>query len=244
MSIPPPSYEPAPPLGPEPPPNVPSWSQRAAYQPLDGRLRLLKVVLLAIAALSVIAAVFDVLEIRLMNQVIGGKDVSDAAFDASDARQAAIGWLQTVGVVAGAIAFILWMHRAYQNTDVVAPGTRRYGHGWAIGGWFVPILNLWRPKQVANDIAHAGGRSDDPSGKLALWWTLWLVSSLLANAARQMTNGAQTPEAYRSGAIAYLVSDGLTVVAAFVAISVAATLTYRLNRRAAEDLGGAGRLAA
>ncbi len=41
--------------------------------------------------------------------------------------------------------------------DAVAPTERRYGHGWAIGGWFVPILNFWRPMQVVNDVWRAGG---------------------------------------------------------------------------------------
>ena len=54
------------------------------------------------------------------------------------------------------MVFIRWLSRAYKNLDVAAPGFRRYGHGWAIGSWFVPFLNLWRPKEIINDI-HRGG---------------------------------------------------------------------------------------
>src|SRR5215213_2684690 len=36
---------------------------------------------------------------------------------------------------------------------------RRYGTGWALGSWFVPILNAWRPKQIINDIWHQSGLS-------------------------------------------------------------------------------------
>ena len=49
----------------------------------------------------------------------------------------------------------MWMFRAYNNVDAVAPGARRYDGGWAIGSWFVPILNLFRPKQIINDIWRA-----------------------------------------------------------------------------------------
>ncbi len=129
MSEPPPSYEPAPPL----PPSTPWSAVRATYQPLDGRLKALKIVFIVIAGISALAAISDVLEILLMNQLVAGEDVSDATLDANDARQGLFGMLQLLGVVGGAIVFIMWFHRAYENSDVVAHGTPRYSAGWAIG---------------------------------------------------------------------------------------------------------------
>jgi hypothetical protein len=237
MSMPPPSYpsdppsEPPsyPPQGPPPP-----GAQTFYYQPLEGRLQALKIVFYLIAGISVLAAFSDVLEILLLNQLIAGEDVSDARIDANDIRQGLAGSVQTLALVGGAIAFILWLHRAYQNTDAVAPGVRRYGHGWAIGAWFVPFLNLWRPKQIVNDLWNAGGDGREPSGVVQAWWALWILTNFVANIATRAAFSGDTNEDIRGGSYAYLVSDLLDAAAAILAIAVATKITERLNAQAAK----------
>lgn len=55
-------------------------------------------------------------------------------------------------LIAKDFAFLVWFWLAYRNLDALDL-RRRYGTGWAIGGWFVPFLNLARPKQVAAVLA-------------------------------------------------------------------------------------------
>jgi Domain of unknown function (DUF4328) len=201
--------------------------------PLDGRRRAVTLVFVGIAALSAVAAVSDLSELRLLGRLIDGEPVTDSEIDSSDTRQAAIGGLQGLAFIAGAVVFIVWMHGAYKHLD---PAERRYGAGWAIGGWFVPILNLWRPKQIVNDIWRAGGRdaSDKEPGWLLLsWWLIFLVANWAANVGVR-TLGDDTWEELRTGTIAYLISDSLDVVGAILAIVVVRTATDRLDRRAAE----------
>ena len=56
--------------------------------------------------------------------------------------------------------------------------------GWAIGSWFIPIFNLFRPKQIANDLyrvtaggkLHAEGADQRASGNpLSRWWAVWIL---------------------------------------------------------------------
>jgi hypothetical protein len=87
-----------------------------------------------------------------------------------------------------ALAFIFWFHRAYRN--LIRTGIRdvRYGPGWAIGGWFIPLFNLVRPKQVANDIwkgsASAGTIGTARWREIALpglinwWWGVWIFGGV------------------------------------------------------------------
>ena len=72
----------------------------------------------------------DVLEIRLLTRLIDGAEVTASEADANDNRQAAIGILQTLALIARAVVLIVWMHRAYKNLD---PAERRHGTGWAMG---------------------------------------------------------------------------------------------------------------
>jgi hypothetical protein len=115
------------------------------------------VVFVALVAISVVARVFDILEVRLMDRIVTGEGITEAEATAIDNRQAVMGVIQFAAYIAGAIVFIRWLHAAYRNADVVAPGVRRYGHGWAIGSWFVPFLNLWRPKPARSSRSSSCG---------------------------------------------------------------------------------------
>ena len=64
----------------------------------------------------------------------------------------------------------------------------RFGAGWSIGAWFIPIFNLWRPKQIANDIWRGGDpAARDNSAWAALrvsplvhwWWALYLLAGMI-----------------------------------------------------------------
>ena len=206
-----------------------------SYAPLDGRRQAVLVVFVAIALISIAATVSDLLEIDLMNRVVDGGSSSDADATANDSRQSIVGVIQFASLIAGAIVFIRWLTAANRNADVVAPGTRRYGHGWAIGSWFVPILSLWRPKQIVNDVWRAGGRDAadaEPGALLALWWAAVIISNWLANVSARTVFGEQTAEEIRNGDVALAISDGIDIVGAILAILVVRAVSDRLDDRA------------
>src|SRR3954451_5754378 len=126
------------------------------YESLDGRLKALRIVFALMAVAALVACVFDYFEGSLMDRLIDGENVSDAELSADDSRQGIIGMLGFALYIVCIVVFLRWLHRAYKNLDAVAPTQRRYGTGWAIGGWFVPFLNLWRPKEIINDIWRSG----------------------------------------------------------------------------------------
>jgi hypothetical protein len=203
-----------------------------SYVPLDGRRQAVTIVFAGIAVVSVAAVVIDILDVSILNRLIAGETVTDAELNADDGRMRLVGLLQFAAYIAGAVVFIRWMHRAYLNVDAVAPQERRYGHGWAIGSWFVPFLNLWRPKQIANDIWRAGG-SDEPGALLWFWWAVYLVSGWAGNIALRSYLHDDTPEELRTGTIAYMISDGFDVVGAILALFVVRAASDRLDGRAA-----------
>jgi hypothetical protein len=208
-----------------------------SYEPLDGRQQAVEVVFIALVAISIVACVFDILEVQLMDRIVTGDTVTEAEAAANDNRQGIIGVIQFAAYVAGAIVFIRWLRAAYRNSDVIAPGARRYGHGWAIGSWFVPFLNLWRPKQIVNDVWRAGGHDandTEPGGLLVAWWTAFILSGWAANIALRGVFDDQTPEDLRDSSIALAISDGIDIFGAILAIFVVRAATDRLDGRAAE----------
>jgi hypothetical protein len=201
------------------------------YAPLGGRLIALKVVFGLMIALTVGAIVSDAMEIALLQRLIDGQDVSDAELVANDDRQGLIGSAQLVLFLAAVVTFIMWLYRAYQNVDAVKPGGRRHSHGWAIGAWFVPILNLFRPKQIVNDIWWAADERPQWSALAWAWWTVFLISGFFDRVVVRSNLTAETPEEFKSAAVTMLVGDSLALVGAVLALLLAIHATRRLDAR-------------
>jgi hypothetical protein len=81
----------------------------------------------------------------------------------------------------------LWTRRLYGNLRALGAQDLRFGEGWALGGWFVPFLNLVRPKQIVDDIWRASDPVRRPeeawdqrplSNLLHWWWFFWVVLCL------------------------------------------------------------------
>jgi hypothetical protein len=213
-----------------------------AWQPIAGRAKAVLVLLFIGVAVALGAAVSDILEIDLLNRIDAGELVSDSETTNNDNRQAAIGLLQLGVGIATAVLFIMWFSRAYRNVERLGARPLRYKPGWAIGAWFVPILNLFRPKQIANDIWRGSDPDMGPNpapgvwhdgpipGLLfALWWLLWLVSGLSVGPG---ILPGDTVDEIRAQTIRYLVSDVATIPAAFLCAAVVGRTTRRQEARA------------
>jgi hypothetical protein len=201
------------------------------YAPLGGRLKALVIAFALMTVVLLVSALFGVLEIALVNRLIAGEEVPNADLIANDERNALLVWVWWPVRIACIVTFITWMYRAYHNVAAVEPGGRRFEPGWAIGGWFVPFLAMWRPKQIMNDIWRAG----DTHQAFAIgtaWWALWLFSIPYGWITSGSYRRAETPEELRSASTALLVGDLIAVATAVLAIVVAVQATRRLDRRA------------
>ncbi|MGO4750817.1 DUF4328 domain-containing protein [Streptomyces sp. 2MCAF27] len=84
-------------------------------------------------------------------------------------------------MVAIAVVWAIWFRRLRLNAEAFAPGQHRFGSGWAAGSWFTPVVNLWFPKQIANDIWRASspqGPHNVRRGLLNGWWVTWIVAAV------------------------------------------------------------------
>ncbi|WP_240796282.1 DUF4328 domain-containing protein [Streptomyces sp. RFCAC02] len=180
---------PAQPGGPVPPPGaaypVPYVvtgppAHFSGAQGLSTALSVLLGIAIAIWGLGIIGG------IRMVNVVNDLQDYGGwATIDWAEADDALDFWqgtaaFQGLGLLAIGIVFIVWFHRCRVNAEVFDPVGQRLGRGWAIGSWFVPVVCLWFPKQIANDIWRSstpwGG--DPRLGPVTSWWTLWLCTAL------------------------------------------------------------------
>jgi hypothetical protein len=175
------------------------------------------------AGISLVAAIGDFAEQRMYQRMIDGGFVSHAETQASDDRQALIGLAQGAILLTTAVLFILWLRRCYANLDGLG-GRRRYSVRWAIWGWFVPVMSLWRPKQIVNDLLSCDPR---PHSRTIVnwWWAFFLVSNWVAGSSARLLFGDSTPQDLHDAAVARAVSDVIQIGGAVLAVLVVRRLT-------------------
>ncbi|MFE1173817.1 DUF4328 domain-containing protein [Streptomyces sp. NPDC058773] len=159
--------------------------------------------------------------------------VTSQEIDQTDSLYQASGILQVAATLATAVVFILWFHRARVNAEVFAPEYHEKARGWAIWGWFVPVVNLWFPRRVAIDIWNAS--ADESTGSRALlnwWWALWVANLLFGRLAGQRYAKAGTPDEIKGAIAGLMASDVLSVLAAVLAVLFVRRLTRMQHEKA------------
>jgi len=208
-------------------------STRRPFQPLGGRAASATAVFGLLLVLDVVAVGASFLEVGLLDRVAAGENVTDAQWEANDTRQMMIGLGQFGLWVACAVTFIRWLHRGYVNMDAISPPYRRFDTGWAIGAWFVPFLNLWRPKQIVNDVWRSGlPSSQGPPWWLGVWWAGWIVSNILGRIAFPELGENPTLEEMRQDSVNYMISDGFDIAVLALAIVTIRVITTRQEAKA------------
>lgn len=177
----------------------------------------------AVIILIIITTVLDIVNTVAdwtLGDVAAGYVEGTAAQASAAAALLMLLWIWLVAYVLAGITFIVWMYWARLNSHATAS---RHQHKWApmwvILGWLIPIVNLFVPQAVMQDIWRASDRSQGTlalqlrprSGLVTAWWSCWIVSFVLAYVGARL----QTDQAVWS-----TLSTAVTVAAAVLAIQI------------------------
>ncbi|MFJ9761127.1 DUF4328 domain-containing protein [Streptomyces sp. NPDC101149] len=163
----------------------------------------------------------------------GASGVGERA-ERADSLYSSVGLLQTSVLLTCVVVFLCWFHRVRVNAEVFSPFGHAKKRGWAIGAWFVPIVNLWFPRRITLDIWDASSPWDTPRshGLVDAWWTLWLLSVLTNRSGSFAYRSADTAEEIRGAVRQVLVADVVDAAAAVLAILVVLRLTRMQHEKA------------
>lgn len=125
-----------------------------------------------------------------------------------------------------AIVFVVWTYRAAGNLRAIGAADPKISPGWAIGWYFVPLLNFWKPYQAMKRIADASERPFAPqlaasNPVLPVWWTGWIIGLLLSRGVDNWLRQVDRPtfEDLRLYA-------GLTMLSVLASVASAAALFF------------------
>ncbi|WP_017665762.1 DUF4328 domain-containing protein [Porphyrobacter sp. AAP82] len=94
--------------------------------------------------------------------------------------------------IASVIAISMWIYRAHANLHEAGLPALKFSPGWAVGWYFIPIANLFKPFQAMRELwtdSHqtSDSFSADPPGNLGAWWGLWIVGNILGNISTRLS---------------------------------------------------------
>ena len=148
------------------------------------------------------------------------------------------------------VLFCMWLHRVVRNMPILGAPDPRWTPGQAVGRCFLPFINLAHPLFSVID----AWRASDPSTLQAIqpirlarpvpllivgWWTAWLAGRILALISNPMTSSRDLGTV-AAGAMFGAIANGVTIVAAGLAIMVVFELTKRQDLK--HELIASGRL--
>ncbi|MFC8130066.1 DUF4328 domain-containing protein [Streptomyces sp. NPDC057302] len=191
----------------------------------------------------------DVMDDLIESRFTAGYGATELVRDAerADTMYAVSGWLQTAALVATCVVFLCWFHRVRVNAEVFEPHIHSKTRGWTVGGWFVPVVNLWFPRRIALDIWDASGDRSvaldrtmtlgDPTTRATHplingWWTLWVASLLVGRWAASGYWAAEEADEIDAAISRMMFADVLHIAAAVMAILFVRRLTRMQEAKA------------
>ena len=145
--------------------------------------------------------------------------------------------------IATVVFFLIWLHRSYVNLAAIPGAEQPAAPGWAVGVWFVPIVNLFLPLKIVNDLYRAsdpvnlGGESVISYGGApaahGVWWGFWIVGNILGQISFRLMIDAETAEQVSIATIIDIFSSMCAVIAAYLIFKIVGEITTRQ-----EEIGG------
>lgn len=139
----------------------------------------------------------------------------------------------TVVTVLAVVAFMMWTYNARLNAESLAPD-HRLGRGWVVFGWIVPVVSLWFPKTVVDDIWRASDprlrdiplRARPRPALTTRWWTAYLLMWFLdLSYLNVYENGRITVDSV----LTLAVLNTLAAAVGIVAVVLVAQVIRRIN---------------
>ena len=218
--------------------------RRRRFTPGGGLALVVKVMLALNLLASIVILGSQFMQYQLATRLVDGVNVPFAELQSNNTRQMILRILHFVVYAATGIIFVVWFHGVHVNLEALGARDLTYTSGWAAGCWFVPILNLFRPVQIAQEIwrnsdpstvapDETGFRTAEDSSLIGFWWASWIVSLVLSQITMLMTRNVNSPESLQTATLVAMIAEAVRVVAAILALALVNAINARQMARAA-----------
>jgi hypothetical protein len=163
------------------------------YRSIQGLTRVLVTLLAASAVVAVLGIVSSLMQLDLLS-----RSYTSVEATANDARQQLIASSSAVLILVTFVLFAIWIVRAHRNLPGLGGERLDVSPGWALGWFFVPIANLWKPYKAMRTLwkaSHDGPRWDleEVPWWFTMWWVVWLIAGALSRVADGLSRSETIP---------------------------------------------------
>ncbi len=181
------------------------------------------VVLVTLIVILIVAYFF----IDFLYSIADGVEYSASAFADIDRLADILSMSHIVISIISFILFTIWFYKSYANLENVVDNLE-HKKGWIIGAWFVPIVNLYKPYKIMQDMyLKAQGilnykesyHKDSISTRvIAWWWALYLISAFSSKISDVILKDPQSMDTLFTGVYIGVASE--IVAVAYVVLSI------------------------
>lgn len=149
------------------------------------------------------------------------------------------GLAQLGGLLASVVLVCMWTFRAMKNLHIVRAPAATMSPGWAVGWYFIPFANLWKPLegmlQIWRESHRLAGKPDRVAAYVGWWWATWIISNILANISLRLTGFAEPLPTYDVGLLVATLGGGLSVICGLLLLRTTEQIT-----KAQAEMGDGG----
>jgi hypothetical protein len=186
---------------------------------LEARAKIATIVLWVFAAVSVLTAGCELLEASGMIDIETGSGMLVLA--------AGLVYLAyTATFIASVVVVAMWIHRAHANLHDAGVDGLEFTPGWAVGWYFIPFANLFKPFQSMRELWTAShGENNQFAGEtpseVKTWWAAWIIGNILSTvSARILLMGEGGANSVMVGNAVGVAGTAVIVLAAVLLVKV------------------------
>ncbi len=151
--------------------------------------------------------------------------IDPEAADQNDMRVMAIGVVEFIVYLVTGICFCTWINRMHHNVRWFGAQGMSITPGWAVGYFFVPVMNLFRPYQAMQELWKAStspGAWKQLAGSsiVGLWWTFWIITLVLERLVSSLGKRADTLNELKSITVLSIAESALAIPLCIIAINM------------------------
>lgn len=157
---------------------------------IHAMLTRLLIFFLVLNILAAVPVIYDDLNERslLISMQDDSYGVTQQQLEDTNNLQSQVRTFRTFIYLATVMVFLQWFYISYENIEAFKPYKPRFGVNWTWLGFIIPILNMWRPVQVAREIWNASAPDVDIKNDrnwqyndahiiVTIWWPAFILGS-------------------------------------------------------------------
>lgn len=182
---------------------------------LEKRTALVVPVIYGVIGTAILAFLGEVME-------IGG--IADLGTDVPDGISTIVALIYVAFAIAYLVSVVLvcmWLYRAQANLHAAGHEDLEFSPGWAVGWYFVPVANLFKPFQAMRELWNTSHLAQNDFGGEApptvkYWWFGFVGGNILSNIGFRFQNANYPGDSgYTVGTAIGAVGTILTIASAY-----------------------------